>query len=98
MTHTYSAGNGKVLQSNYGNGNSYTNQYDTLGNVVGVKYNGVQQFTWKMNAKVRRLSTRTCPNEKKYYYEYDSTAELRGLPYSTHRQVREYRSTSISTT
>ena len=73
MTHTYSAGNGKVIQSNYGNGSSYTNQYDTLGNVVGVRYNGVQQFTWKMNAKGQTIEHEDLSNEKRYYYEYDST-------------------------
>ena len=72
----YDSRNGVLLRTEYGNGDTTSFTYNTLGLVKNISYNGTQKFSWEYTSTGGVISHTDNVNNRKYLYDYDTVGRL----------------------
>ena len=76
VSNEYAANNGKLKKVTYGNGDTVEYSYNTAGEVVSVKENGIQTSSWKYDFSGMLQEETAEEASQKTKYEYDITGRI----------------------
>ena len=75
-TNTYTAKNGKLKQTEYGNGDIRTYTYNKAGNLSSESMNGTATGSWTYDAAQQPLAYKDWKSKQEHTYTYDITGRL----------------------
>ena len=76
MTNKYQDGNGKLIQSNYGNNSKIKYTYNAYGQTRSVTKDDVLSYYWRYNSTGMPSDYSDYVNNRIYSYEYDSLGRI----------------------
>ena len=76
ITNTYSAGNGPLLLSTYGNSDKRYYTYDAPGRLIGIKNNNTNVYSWTYSGSGVPNTYTDNISGRKYNYTYDSLGRI----------------------